>query len=355
MRVATRSDTDPQPDYWQGYSNLQRTKHLLIREYLNGWFPKLGTWAGRVVYIDTHAGRGRHTTGDEGSPLVALKTFLSHSFRDKILEHSEVFFYFVERDEENATNLQQEIDALGDLPKNLRTQTAAGNCFELLQELVREVRADDNVLAPAFIFIDPYGFKVPGALLRNLMSFRHAELFITVIWRELDMALTQARTDPDGGLARTLDYVFDGRVWLNVDAPDFDGRADQTVNLFADIAEARWATHIRMLGDNQVTRYLLLHLTNHESGRDLMKDCIWKVCPYGGFYARKSHDPAQAVLITPEPNLDRSTWRVGEGPPRSRSAAMAKPPQRRSRRALAWPSSQSSCETAAKRRHNSRR
>lgn len=55
-----------------------------------------------------------------------------------------------------------------------------------------------------------------------------------------------------------------------------------------------------MLGDNQKTRYLLLHLTNHDEGRVLMKDCMWKVCPEGGFYARKGN---QQLLIEPEPDL----------------------------------------------------
>jgi hypothetical protein len=57
------------------------------------------------------------------------------------------------------------------------------------------------------------------------------------------------------------------------------------------------------LGENQATRYFLLHLTNHDDGRDLMKDCIWKVCPEGGFYVRKSDDRSQQFLITPEPEL----------------------------------------------------
>jgi hypothetical protein len=54
-----------------------------------------------------------------------------------------------------------------------------------------------------------------------------------------------------------------------------------------------------MLGDNGRTRYVLLHLTNHDEGRDLMKDCMWKVAPDGGYYARKSTDPGQLLLITP--------------------------------------------------------
>jgi len=48
---------------------------------------------------------------------------------------------------------------------------------------------------------------------------------------------------------------------------------------------------------------MLLHLTNHDAGRDLMKECMWKVSPSQAFVARASDDPSQQFLITPEPNL----------------------------------------------------
>ena len=99
--MTQESFVDTNPKYWDEYTNLQRVKHELIREYLNGWLPKLGYSAGRIVYIDTHAGRGTHLQGELGSPLVALKTFLEHNHRDRILERSQVVFWFIERDEEN--------------------------------------------------------------------------------------------------------------------------------------------------------------------------------------------------------------------------------------------------------------
>ena len=92
---------DSSPQYWDEYTNLQYTKHMLIREYLKGWFPKLGFWSGRVVYLDTHAGRGEHKQGQAGSPIVALETLLQHSFRDRILRNSEARFFFIEHDAKN--------------------------------------------------------------------------------------------------------------------------------------------------------------------------------------------------------------------------------------------------------------
>ena len=58
---------EPDAEYWDRYGNPQRVKHDLIRHYLNGWLPKLILGgARRVVYFDTHAGRGRHRS-TEGS------------------------------------------------------------------------------------------------------------------------------------------------------------------------------------------------------------------------------------------------------------------------------------------------
>lgn len=295
------STSDPRPTYWAEYSNLQHTKHRLIREYLNGWFPKLGYWAGRIVYLDTHAGRGRHLSGQLGSPLVAVSTLLAHSHRDRILDRCEVLFFFIERDESNLRRLKKEILALGNLPNGIAIETACDDCFEVLDTLVASLRRAGQEMAPAFVFVDPYGFKIPGRVLRELMEFPRVELFVNVIWRELDMAIRQGNRP---GMAQTLDLVFAGGDWrTRVSSEHFDERADQTVNLLREKIGAKWATYLRMLGNNNATRYLLMHLTNHDAGRDLMKDCMWKVCPEGGFYARKSDDPAQQFLITPAPDL----------------------------------------------------
>jgi three-Cys-motif partner protein len=318
-RVPARAaDADQSPQYWADYSNLQRVKHDLIRKYLGGWFPKLGNWAGRVLYIDTHAGRGTHLTGDLGSPLIALNTLLDHSYRDQLLARSEFRFAFIERDASNCEALVQELRAV-QIPARVRVQAVTGDAFTELERLLTFLAGQGQQMAPAFIFVDPYGFKVPGSILRRLFKAGRTELFVNVIWRELDMAIAQARSG-HAGFVRLLDDVFDGDRWRQIDSDNFDERADQAANAYAEIVGAAWPTYIRMLGDNGATRYLLLHLSDHEAGRDWMKDCMWEVCPDGGFYARKTTNRAQQVLIEREPDLrPLQAWvldRLGEGPKR---------------------------------------
>jgi three-Cys-motif partner protein len=95
------------------------------------------------------------------------------------------------------------------------------------------LRKDGKNMAPAFVFVDPYGFKVPAKVLADLMGAGRVELFINVIWRELDMAVQQ-RPEPGEGMARTLDTIFGGDEWrTEITAPDVLDRMSQAVRLLA--------------------------------------------------------------------------------------------------------------------------
>jgi three-Cys-motif partner protein len=293
---------DKHPSYWEEYSNLQFTKHKLIREYLNGWFPKLGSWSGKILYVDTHAGKGKHKGGQEGSPLIALRTFLNHSWRDKILNRCKMQFIFIEWSEVNADQLRNEIKSLGELPPNISYEIYHQNAFELLEGLANEFEKTGTKLAPCFMFVDPYGFDIPCDLLKRIKAHSNSELLITLIWRELDMAMRQ-KTRPTG-LTDTINRVFGGKEWEDLCLrSDSDDRGESAVRLVKDKIGAKWATYIRMLGENQKTRYFLLHLTDHQAGRDLIKEVVWKCCPDNGYYVRKKDNPNQQYLIKPEPDL----------------------------------------------------
>jgi three-Cys-motif partner protein len=231
---------------------------------------------------------------------------------------TKVRFFFIERDGQNVAALKEELAAVS-LPKNVLVDPQIGDSFETFEEITSTLDKDAANLAPSFIFVDPYGFRLPGSLLRKLMGYPKVELFVYVIWRELDMAIQHAQAGSAPGMVATLNSVFDGERWRTICADGSDDRAEQCADLFRAIARARWGTHIRML-DNGRIRYFLLHLTNHDAGRDLMKECIWTACPDGGFCASKSDNPRQHYLIEPEPELSPLrcwvTERLQAGPKR---------------------------------------
>ena len=102
--------------YWAEYDGLQEAKHQLLRKYLNGWFPILTRFHGRVIYMDCHAGRGSHKTGHKGSPILALQGLLTHQRSIQILDSTKVQFVFFENNRTNYEHLWAEIKSLGQLP-----------------------------------------------------------------------------------------------------------------------------------------------------------------------------------------------------------------------------------------------
>lgn len=293
---------DSQPDHWRDYGPFQQVKHELIRRYLEGWFPKLGFWSGRVVYLDTHAGRGSYAGDNPGSPLVALRTLLRHTARDRLLKNSEFQFVFLERDEENASSLREEVQRAGEFPRGIAVDIECDDAFGVLRREVASLRSAGQQMVPAFLFVDPYGFSLPGDLLAEIMEFDRVELFVNVMWRELDMAIRQ-QPPPGHGQADLLDRLFCGDDWRDIGGESMVNRADAAAELLATQIGADWWTHVRMVPGGEAVRFFLLHLTNHEAGRDLMKECVWRLCPDGSMNVRRSENPNQFFLVEPEPDL----------------------------------------------------
>jgi len=317
---------DSHPEYWDNKGNVQRVKHDLIRNYLGGWFPILGSWNGRIVYLDTHAGRGEHKTGELGSPLVALDTLLHHKFLDRLKEECEFVFWFIEGDAGNYRHLKRLLaERKPDMPSNVCVDIEHNDYCTALERQLEHFQSSGSHMAPAFLFVDPYGFKIPGGVLRKFMEFGRVEIFINVMWRELNMAIS--RGPKQAGMAKTLDSIFDGDGWRDLAELDGQDRLEPCIELIQEMVDAEWSTYVHMLGKNKITRYFLLHLTNHEKGRDLMKNCIWRVCPDGGFYASAGGDRGQEYLITPTPDLsDLRQWVLGkliQGPARWQSLIQA--------------------------------
>lgn len=296
MPSATNATDDK---YWAEYDGLQYAKHQLLNKYLAGWFPILASWHGRVLYLDCHAGRGRHKTGHEGSPVLALRTLLQHRQRSQILASTEVCFVFFEINRTNYTCLCTEIGSLGKLPDGVMIQPFQGDYEAKLWEVIEDLRQRRQQLAPALAFVDPYGFTLSMELLNALLEFHKCELLINFMHRYVDMALhNPAQTD-------NLDLLFGCPNWRQLTAiENYEQRANETINLFSRQLRAEFVTHMHMRGANKMLKYVLLHATNHRRGRELMKDAMWSVTPDGSFTAFERSDPNQLVLIEPDPDLE---------------------------------------------------
>lgn len=113
-----------------------KAKHEILRRYLGGWFPILGKYNKRIVYIDGFCGPGKYENGEDGSPIIALQ--IAKGMHKKGLI-SKATFLFVEDDKARIEKLEQEITALNP-PNDFEThqfntnfEDAMNYYFNLLQ------------------------------------------------------------------------------------------------------------------------------------------------------------------------------------------------------------------------------
>lgn len=102
-----------------------------------------------------------------------------------------------------------------------------------------------------------------------------------------------------------MDVLFGTSDWRQVSAiENQEERAKQTINLYSRQLNAKYVTHMNMYAQNGTLKYTLVHATNHELGREKMKEAMWRVNPDGSFSAFERDNPDQIVLIRVDPDLD---------------------------------------------------
>ena len=287
-------------DYWSDYDGLQAVKHRILATYLDAWFPILSSYRGLLLYLDCHAGRGRHTTGDLGSPLLVLEQLLNHQRLREILDRVAIACHFFETNESNADQLGQEIAKLGPLPSRITTDIHPTDYEAALSRVLDRLDGIGSALPPSFAFIDPYGFKLSMRFMNRLLTAGRTETLINFMYRYVDMAFHV----PDK--ADILDRLFGTREWRDVvSIADHQRRFESAVKLFSDQLEAEYVSWVVMRSDTDAIKYVLFHATNDVRGRQEMKRAMWRVLPDGSFTGYERDRPEQGVLISASQTPDR--------------------------------------------------
>ncbi len=284
--------------YWADYDGLQLAKHAILKRYLGGWFPILTSAYKRVLYIDCHAGRGRHDTGQEGSPIIALRGLLKHKNIEDIIRRANVIFLFFERDEYNYQRLLNEINSFGGIPQSIKVMPYCSDYGPALRHICNDLKERDEVLAPCFAFLDPYGFDLSMDLMNTLLSFPQSEIFITFMFRWVDMAIQNGTQDEN---MRRLFGCDDWKLARGIN--DYKSREEAILKVFSNQLNSKYVTYMHMLSASNTVKYILIHATNHPSGRNLMKETMWGVSPEGSFKSSERDNPNQFVLLHAEPDL----------------------------------------------------
>jgi three-Cys-motif partner protein len=269
-------------------------KHEILRRYLAAWFPILGTYHNRIVYIDGFSGPGRYKNGEPGSPMIALDVAVNH----RKSTTGEIIFWFIEEREDRLAHLKQELAAVR-VPAHFRVIAESGRFDEKFGNVLASIEADKNGLAPTFAFIDPFGFSgIPFSLIERLLAHKRCEAFITFMVDAINRFLEH----PEDKVVQHIVDAFGGDEAVRI----AKGSGDRIVKLrelyqskLAGVA--KYVRFFEMRDRQDRTQYYLFFATNNELGHLKMKEAMWKVDPNGDFHFSDATNPSQQVLFEADP------------------------------------------------------
>lgn len=257
-------------------------KHDLLRRYLGAWFPIMYQRNKRIIYLDAFAGPGVYTGGEQGSPLIALKTLITHKVFPK-MGGTEFWFVFIEEDKSRYQRLEQEIATFWqkkDEHSNIKIDVINDEFINIAQDVLNKIEPKGATLAPAFAFIDPYGWK--GITLNQMMqfvSFDKWEILFTFMVEYISRFLDKPDTQ------KSLRDYFDTDKYSEFGSLSGIERRKSLRDLFVAQLESsfRHITPFEMVSNRGKTEYFLIHGTRNIKGLEVMKDVMWMLDPTGNF------------------------------------------------------------------------
>lgn len=278
-----------------------KAKHRILAEYLGAWFPILAQSQRRIVYIDGFAGPGVYAGGEEGSPVVALRTALGHPLYDRF---NEIVFWFVEHNKKRHAKLEEVLQEKFPGIKNedgdrIQYHLARGKFAKSIEDVLDEIESRGQDLAPTFAFVDPFGFaNTPMRTVKRILKHKSCEVMVTFMDGYIKRFHDELRED-------ALDEIYGTPEWRSVPESDED---ITYVDLYKQELKkdgARYVITFEMKDSDGKGIYNLVYATNSIKGMEVMKNAMLKASQSGEYVYSDRVDPQQRVLVD---YRDESVW-----------------------------------------------
>jgi len=271
-----------------------RAKHEILENYLKGWFPILARWSRRIIYLDGFAGPGIYAGGEEGSPVIAMRTAINH----KLLKQfgTKIVFYFIEKAPARAKKLKEVLQTrFPQPPKEMMYEVEGAEFAPTLEHVLDQLEKQGAKLAPTLAFLDPFGFSgLPMKLIGRIMSYDKCEVLITFMLGFIKRFTDELRES-------ALDELFGTTEWREIRGIDPRKREMFPLSLYErQLKEVGGAKHVRsfgMIGEQNQLIYYVVYGTKHWKGLEVMKEAMWKVDRRGTHTFSDLMDVNQTYII----------------------------------------------------------
>jgi three-Cys-motif partner protein len=264
-------------------------KHQILANYLKAWFPIIGKFNNTLNYIDGFAGPGIYSQGEPGSPIIALKVALEHTADLK----GDINFLFIEEDSERAENLNNEISKL-DLKNNFEVSIVNSKFYETIDSILKGFENEGKILAPTFLFIDPFGFSgIPASVISTLLRNRKVEVFINF---SVDSINRFIGTDDAN---KHISELFGTDAVIELIKSSNNNRVRDLKDLYQIMLQehSKFVRYFEMRNRENRIIYYLFFASNSNRGHLKMKEAMWRVNQEGDFIFSDSTNKNQEVLF----------------------------------------------------------
>ena len=183
-------------------------KHIILKKYLGAWLPIINSKHRKMIFIDGFAGPGEYKGGEEGSPIIALKSLIEHKLELK----GEFIFIFIEKDKDRCNHLNNVVSKLK-IPggADIKLVVKCGEFKKEITAILDDLEKNGKSMAPTFLFIDPFGFSgVPMEQIKRFMKNKWCEVLITFMLEEITRFCSLPQND------NNLTELFGSDEWKRI-------------------------------------------------------------------------------------------------------------------------------------------
>jgi len=277
------------------------TKHRILKNYFEAWAPILSNAQGirgsELLFVDGFAGPGQCSTGEPGSPIVAIKAILDHSLKLK----KRVRFVLIESREDRFEVLRAQVEGLryriDASNKVVVDPPIKGDCDTEVRKLIAQRKREHIQLGPALFFLDQFGYaNVPMTLIQAVMSHSECEVLSYLNCNRMNAYLSDETKWP------TITAAYGDDSWkpaIELAGADRQSHLIETYKArIRKLAGVKYVLSFAMFGKNDELIYWLIFSTNSIKGLEQMKRAMWKADTSGSFrFSDRAAADRQGVLF----------------------------------------------------------
>lgn len=247
------------------YKEQTKAKHKVFNDYIDKWIKIVGAY-NKLNYIDGFGGIGAYIDKDNkiyyGSPVLVAKTV--QNITSKLQRRVNILI--IDEDKDNLDNIKK----IFKYEKIDINPVFISNDFD---KTINDVLNDVKNLAPTFVFVDPFGFKIQNKTIERIMQTDKSEVLLNFMFTRVNQFLSSPN------LVDTCNDLFGCSGWQK--CKSFQGPKREKCIIeclrkkFKEFSKYVYYYRFEFPGKKK-TFYYLFHLTNYYLGCSIMKSSFAK-------------------------------------------------------------------------------